>query len=151
VLEIKENFKIKKKDNKKVNAEIEFLYSKNITLAKKITNPIKQIFMPFTGNEDHEINLATASDWTRRFRNSLPENPPDPTISHFFGKEYLLSMLAQTDCVGLRIYYALDENDNKQLVISGVNADEDDLYEGILAENSLKGPPFSGTANSLNS
>src|SRR5690606_22056327 len=103
------------------------------------------------GNEDHEISLDTASEWNARFRATIGSSDPDQTISHFFGKEYLLSILNQTDCVGLRIYHALDSDNNRHLVICGAKANEDDLYLGVLAEHALKGPLFGGMSNPLNS
>jgi len=60
-------------------------------------------------------------------------------------------MLDQDNCVGLRIYYALDGNGEKHVVISGVTANEDDLYQGILAEKALRNPPNGGATNPLNS
>jgi hypothetical protein len=104
--------------------------------------------MSFTGNEDHSINLETASEWTENYRNN--KGPNDP-LAHFFGRAVIESILAQTDCVGIRIYYALDENGAKQMVISGVKANEDDLYNGVLAEKALKSPPYKGSNNALNS
>jgi hypothetical protein len=107
--------------------------------------------MAFTGNEDHTIDLETASEWTANYRQSIPTSEGDKTIGHFFAKDHLQRILDQDNCVGLRIYYALNEAGEKQLIITGVKANEDDLHEGILAENSLKSPPYGGITNPLNS
>lgn len=103
--------------------------------------------MAFTGQEDHQIPLATAAEWTKNYRTANPAQ----TKGHFFGKEYIQSILAQENCVGIRIYYALDENGAKQLILVGVDANENDLYQGIIAERSFKCPPFCGVNNPLNS
>lgn len=103
--------------------------------------------MAFTGQEDHQIPLATAAEWTKNYRTANPSQ----TKGHFFGKEYIQSILAQENCVGIRIYYALDENGAKQLILVGVDANENDLYQGIIAERSFKCPPFCGVNNPLNS
>jgi hypothetical protein len=38
-------------------------------------------------------------------------------------------------------YYALDENGKQQLIIVGVDSNENDLYEGVIAERSIPCPP----------
>jgi hypothetical protein len=104
--------------------------------------------MSFTGNEDHSISLATASAWTKKFRNSSNEGD---TIAHFYGKEAIQAILDQANCVGIRIYYAIDDNGNKQLVLVGANAAENDLYEGLLAERGTPCPTKCSATNPLNS
>lgn len=105
--------------------------------------------MSFTGNEDHSITLAEAADWTRNYRTA---NPGD-TQGHFFGKQAILDILAQNNCVGIRLYYALDNQTpaKKQLIVVGVTSDQNDLYNGLLAERSIDCPPTCGIANPLNS
>jgi hypothetical protein len=103
--------------------------------------------MAFTGNEDHDFPLSTASEWTANYRNANPGQ----TKGHYFGKEAIQDILGQTNCVGIRIYYALDSDGKKQLIITGVTADENDLYNGLLAERSIQCPPNCGIANPLNS
>lgn len=104
--------------------------------------------MAFTGNEDHNIPLATAAEWTKNYRDV---NPSGVTLGHFFGKEAITAILAQSNCVGIRMYYALDENGAKQLILVGVTADENDMFNGLLAERSFKCPPICGINNPLNS
>ncbi len=106
--------------------------------------------MAFTGEEDHHIDLQTASEWTANFRATIPASAPDQTLAHFFGKDYIQSILDQTDCVGIRIYYALDENGVRQLVICGAKANEEDMYLGVLAERAGRYPPH-GATSPLNS
>ncbi len=113
-------------------------------------NQLNHTNMPFTGNEDHTITLATASQWTRNFRDTI-DAAIDPTIGHYFSKSFIEDILAQQDCVGIRVYHALDEDGKRQLVIAGVKANEDDLEHGILAERALKSPPMQGVQNALNS
>jgi len=103
--------------------------------------------MSFTGHEDHNINLETASKWTKNFRNTISEGE---TIAEFFGKDHIQEILNQADCVGIRIYYSLDDTGKKHLIICGAKANEDDIYTGMLAEAALGSPPFSGVTNPLN-
>jgi len=104
--------------------------------------------MLFSGNEDHSFPLATASEWTENYRNGM--SAPG-TIAHYFGKRAIKDIFAQEGCVGMRIYYALDENGKQQLIIVGVDGNGDDLYNGLLAERSVHCPPDCSAPNPLNS
>jgi hypothetical protein len=98
----------------------------------------------FTGSEGEEFSLTTASDWTANYRAA---NPGD-IKAHFFGRTILLDMLGQTSCVGLRMYYALDGEGVKQMIIVGVDANGDDLTSGIVAERSKPCPAYCDSGNS---
>jgi hypothetical protein len=95
--------------------------------------------MAFTGNEASVFPLSTAAQWTENYRNTIVTGD---TVAHFFGKNIINSILAQERCMGIRIYYALDETGKKQLIIVGADASENDLYNGIIAERSSACPPF---------
>jgi hypothetical protein len=103
--------------------------------------------MTFTGHENHDIPLSEASQWTANYRNANPNE----VKAHYFGGDAIQSVLAQTNCVGLRIYYALTDTGAKQLVIVGVDANQNDLVNGIILDRSILCPPDCGAANSLNS
>ena len=113
----------------------------------KINFKTKEL-MAFTGHEDHDIDLTTASDWTANFRATAPVTA---TIAHFFGKDAIQAILDQDYCVGIRIYYAIDQNGDNQLIVCGAKANEDDLYNGLLAEKAERNPPSGGASNPLNS
>lgn len=102
--------------------------------------------MAFTGNEAEEFPLETATVWTRNYRDTIHEGD---TISHFFGKNIIQHILDQEGCMGIRIYYALDENGKKQLIIVGADAKENDIYEGIIAERSFLCPPYCPSGSPL--
>jgi hypothetical protein len=89
--------------------------------------------MPFNGNESAQITLAQGIAWTAAYRTEYPNEPR----AHFFGKNKLLELLSQQDCVGIRAYYALDDNGNKQLILVGASADEEDQFNGILLDRSV--------------
>lgn len=94
--------------------------------------------MAFTGNEAENFPLATAAEWTANYRNQMTEGEPK---AHFFGMNIIKEILAQEGCVGIRVYYALDENGKKQLIIVGADANENDIYKGVIAERSIWCPP----------
>ncbi len=60
----------------------------------------------------------------------------------FFGKEAIKNILNQQDCVGLRIYNAIDDNKQQTFVLVGVTAENSDITGGELAEFSSGCPPF---------
>jgi len=103
--------------------------------------------MNFTGNELHDITLSEASAMTKRFRDTVTSGQ---TIAHYFGAEAINQILDQTGAVGIRIYYGLNENNQKQLIITGVGSDGNDLYLGKLAERSVTCPIDCSSANPLN-
>ena len=102
----------------------------------------------FNGNENHDITLAEAAALTKRYRDQM--NSTDRK-GGFFGKEKLLEILNQTDCVGIRYYYGLDRDNKQVLVLTGVLANEDDMADGVLAELALPCPIRCGNDNALNS
>ncbi len=103
--------------------------------------------MPFTGNEDQEISLEEASKLTERYR----EATGGAILGGYISQSALKKILDQDDCVGIRYYYGQEEDGTPQAVIVGVLANEDDIYEGRLAERSILCPPTCGKKNSLNS
>jgi hypothetical protein len=102
--------------------------------------------MAFTGKEAEEFPLDTAAEWTANYRNANP----GAVKAHFIGRDLINKMLEQDGCMGLRIYYALDEKGNKQLIIVGADKDENDLYNGIIAERTIKCPPYCPKGSPLN-
>jgi hypothetical protein len=92
----------------------------------------------FTGTEGEEISLETASAWTANFRSEHPYS----IKALYYGRNILLDMLDQENCVGLRFYFAIDSEGAKQLVIVGVDADGNDLYNGIVADRGKPCPTY---------
>jgi len=102
--------------------------------------------MAFDGSEAEEFPLATAAEWTKNYRDAHP----DGLKAHFFGKDILNDILAQPNCVGIRVYYALDRDGVQQMIMVGADANENDLYDGIIAEVSRPCPPYCPTGSPLN-
>ncbi|HVS92796.1 MAG TPA: hypothetical protein VHE59_12220 [Mucilaginibacter sp.] len=65
----------------------------------------KERTAPITGKEGAEIDIKTAAEWTKNYR----DRHPGQTISQFFGIELLQKLLQQPGCMGIRIYYANSE------------------------------------------
>lgn len=102
----------------------------------------------FNGQEGDPIPLETAQRWTANFQTSNPTG----TKAHFFGFEIIRQILAEEGCVGIRMYYALDDNGKRQLVLVGTNAAGENLIpkslkldgeeEFIVADASYPCPSF---------
>ena len=104
--------------------------------------------MAFTGQENQQIPLSQAKVLTAAFRHA---NPPGVKIGGYFSNNAIQSVITQVNCVGIRYYYGLDSSSNPVLVITGVDANQNDLYNGILIEMSLPCPSYCSTPNPLNS
>jgi hypothetical protein len=102
--------------------------------------------MAFDGTEGGLITLKEGSAMTAAYRAAHPGE----TKGHFIGKDILNELLAQEDCMGLRIYYGIDEEGNKQIVTVGANSEEDDLLEKV-ADLTKPCPNYCGSSNALNS
>ena len=81
--------------------------------------------MSFTGREDHSITLAEATAWTANYRKAEPNG----VLSHFYGRDALMAILNQPNCMGIRIYNAIDPNGAAKLVLVGAKADEREVIE----------------------
>jgi|SRR5687767_4324788 len=102
--------------------------------------------MSFTGNEDHTIALEDAAEMNRRFRNNYTNQP----LGVYFSQATLNDVLAQEDCIGIRFYFALDEDDKMKLTFCGVTTNEDNILE-IVGDGGMLCPPHCGTSDALNS
>lgn len=93
--------------------------------------------MAFNGKEGEQISLAEGAAMTANYRNS---DTAYGAQAHFIGKNILSTMLAQTGCMGIRVYYGIDDTGNKQLVFVGADANGNDMTTGILADRTLPCP-----------
>lgn len=102
--------------------------------------------MAFDGTEGGLISLNAASAMTKAYRDANPGQ----RIAHFFGRDILNELLAQDDCMGIRIYYGLSEDGDKELVIVGADANENDLTDKV-GDISSPCPNLCSSPNKLNS
>ena len=102
----------------------------------------------FTGLEDHTIAVDEASELTRNYRMSAGKGA---IKGGFFGRAALEQVLSQEGVVGIRYYYAKENNGRPVLILVGVDVNGEDLVEGFLAERAIPCPPFCGPWNPLNS
>lgn len=79
----------------------------------------------FNGSEGDPIDLATAKKWASNYKSTSQK--PDEILAHYFGFEIIQDILSQSSCVGIRIYYAIDESGEKKLILVGVNASGENM------------------------
>lgn len=79
--------------------------------------------MAFDGTEGRPITLDQAKRWTKRYQD---ENK-DAVKAHFYGCEHLQALLDEPGCKGIRIYYAVDDEGRKKLVLVGAKADQNNI------------------------
>lgn len=101
--------------------------------------------MKITGNEGGPIDRAQAKRWTANYRAS----GRGKTNSHLFGAETVRKLLEQEGCVGMRIYYALDDNGEQQLLLIATDSEGSDLNESEVLDLSHPCPPECSVGNEL--
>jgi hypothetical protein len=104
--------------------------------------------MSFNGNEGEFITLEEGAAMTARFRNTVQQGT---VVAQFIGKEKLIELLNQPNCVGVRLYYGIDENNQNSIVSVGVASNENDLTNGLIIDRNIKCPPRCSKSNALNS
>jgi hypothetical protein len=100
----------------------------------------------FNGKEGESISLASATTWTANYRNANPGE----VQAQFYGKDLLKQILSQSDCAGIRIYHAIDDEGARVLVLVGVDSNENDQYTQTIVERGLPCPSHCGGGSPLN-
>lgn len=101
--------------------------------------------MAFNGTEGGPITLEAAAAMTACYR----KLHPNQTEAHFFGRENILALLNQTGCMGIRVYYGDKPSGGKELILVGVDANENDMLE-LIMDLSKHCPPTCSNGNPLN-
>jgi hypothetical protein len=121
---------------------------KRIANRSKTVLPLSKLGQQFTGHENHHITLQEASVLTKTYRQQHPNKP----IAEFFGRDALLAILSQPNCVGIRIYYGTDPKSGQpHLVLVGAEPNKNDIDHGIIAERGILCPSCCGKPNRINS
>jgi len=99
------------------------------------------------------ISKETADRWIKNHDKKHPEK--GSIRAHFFGSDIINKLLAQDKCVGLRIYYATNDEGVKQLLLVGAREDGNNIWPdghgsqdgqeataGLIVDASNTCPPF---------
>jgi hypothetical protein len=100
----------------------------------------------FTGHENHAISLDKAQLLVKNFRAVAATGA---VWGEYFGKDALSSLLSQTGCTGVRIYYGRSDEGKPVLVLVGVDETGRDMTEGLLDEFGWPCPPVCDTLKIL--
>jgi hypothetical protein len=97
--------------------------------------------MAFTTSDGEFISLDDAKTWTANHRNSENYNG---VKALFYGKAKVAQILQQQGCVGLRVYYAIDDQGLPVLVLIGTDAEGNDIESSLILERGIICPPNCG-------
>jgi hypothetical protein len=93
---------------------------------------------PFDPHAGKRMKLKDAARWTEQFRHDHNLPTEKPTLSHYFGRDFLLAMLNEKpECAGLRFYQAIDDAGVGRVVIVRVDAQGDDLLPHRKSDGTL--------------
>jgi hypothetical protein len=101
--------------------------------------------MKITGKEGAPIDRAKAKRWTAKYRSSGRGR----TNSHLFGFDTVKNLLNQEGCVGMRIYYALNDEGEQQLLLVATDVNGNDLKDSEILDFSHACPPDCSTGSGL--
>ncbi|MBP5994230.1 MAG: hypothetical protein KA736_00890 [Crocinitomicaceae bacterium] len=104
--------------------------------------------MSFNGNEGDFITLREGSEMTKSYRDTIQ---PGEVIGVFMGKEKIKAILDQSECKGIRFYFAVNDKGENTLVLVGADSNQNDMVNGLIADNGFPCPTICGISNSLNS
>ena len=93
------------------------------------------------------ITLAEGSVMTAEFR----KVHPNATKAVYYTADVYEDLLAQTDCVGIRIYNAINEDGKLTNILVGVDRFGNDMTTGKVYDNGHRCPSSCSITNSLNS
>ncbi len=97
----------------------------------------------YTGKENHAITLDAATKMTARFQKTAKN---EEIAAGYFGRDIFEKILSQNNCVGIRIYNALQDNGSPTFVLIGVGSDGKDIAGGVVGEDTFPCPPFCGSS-----
>ena len=99
--------------------------------------------MALPPKRSHKISLEKAAAMTQRHRGNAFRGG-------MFFREELDAMLAQPGCAGVRLYLARGDDGKDTMVMTGVDADGEDMTSGILMQEIIPCPPRCNETSALN-
>ena len=109
------------------------------------------------------IGLTEAAEMHRDFKNfrdvilgPVYQNLDLLPFCETFEKDKILSMLANNDCVAMRVYYSMDANKQLHALLVGVNSENKDILPenddagNFILERASRNPPTPVPSSPLN-
>lgn len=105
--------------------------------------------MAFDPNAGGSIDLSSAADLTKNWRDNRPTFPR----GFYFSKTCFDQLLTQGGCVGIRTYCAESATGEMKMVMVGVDSNGDDILGStpLVMDYAEPCPATCSSANSLNS
>jgi hypothetical protein len=108
--------------------------------------PVDRARAQYKGDENHVVSLDAAKHYIQNFKN----NPVAPTTKGgYFGRNIFDKILAQAGTVGIRYYYAANDDGTPTLVLVGVDSTGSDLVQGVIGEVVYPCPPYCSSSSAL--
>lgn len=102
--------------------------------------------MSFTLESGKEITLEEAQELIAAFKTNYPHE----VNSFFVGRKHVEHILAQEDCIGIRIINGFDSSEEIMAkVLVGVDSKGNDMDTGIIVDKLLPCPSFCPTSTRL--
>lgn len=102
--------------------------------------------MSLTPQSGKEITLEEAQELIGAFKT----NYPDEINSFFVGSDHIEHILAQEDCIGIRIINGFDTTTKKMSeVLVGVDSLGNDMDSGLIVDKLVPCPPVCPTSTRL--
>jgi hypothetical protein len=89
-------------------------------------------------NNSHEVSLDQAKEMTHAYQNA--PNFQGLTVSGMIDKDSYLQVVNQPNCVNVRTYFALNSDMKLTIVVVGVDANGEDITDGVLLNKALLCP-----------
>ena len=109
-----------------------YIVSNQVTMAERAV---------YTGTENHLVTLTAATKMTENYQKTAGSHD---LVAGYLGRNIYEKILAQDNCVGIRIYNAKEENGNPVFVLVGVDPNGNDITQGPIGEDIFPCPPFCG-------
>jgi hypothetical protein len=92
------------------------------------------------------ITLAQGVAWCKKYR----EENPDETKAYCYSKTKLNDLINQTNCSGVRVYNAINDDGKKCQVLVGIDSSGNDLTTGLILDRGDPCPTLCATNSPLN-
>ncbi len=101
----------------------------------------------FSKTHGGPIDQGVAKKWMKKYEDRHTGAPH----AYFFGKDLIQKIIDHPEAVGMHVYFAYGEEDNKQVVLIGTRedgsniwpgADKDSSDSGTVGDNGYPRPPY---------
>lgn len=106
----------------------------------------------FTGKEGAMISLSKAREMFSNYKSSPNFKANKEVKGIFYGRDHLQALLDQKDCMGIRIYYGIEQGgaeQGPQMILLGADENMNDMISGKILDFGMRCPHFCPSGDSL--